>query len=149
MKRIIAAAIFAVLLFSCAFAETAWVLCQPDSYVNIRQNPSSRSAIIGRYECGDEVEVSGKKKNGFMRCSGLSLEETDGWISAGYLVYSKPEPVFQHVTVHSNGRVACRKTVDGSRRCWVKDGDIVKVFYRSDEWSVTDRGFIRTEYVEN
>ena len=131
-----------------AVAETAWILCQPDSYVNVRTRASSRSEILGRCECGDEIEVDGKTKNGFVHCINLPLERNEGWISAGYVVYSQPEKLYELVTMESDGRVACRKTINGQRRCWVKDGDMVKVFFRSEEWSVTDRGFIKTEYID-
>jgi hypothetical protein len=45
-------------------------------------------------------------------------------------------------------RIAARKSAGGDIRCWLKSGDEVFVYYRTDEWCVTDRGFIMTKYLE-
>lgn len=125
-----------------------WVLCQPDSFVNVRMNPKKKSIEIGRLECGDMIYTDGKTKNGFLHVYRLNFELGEGWIHSGYIVYSEPHrPYSADVTINSNGRVAARRTINGKRRCWLKDGQDIKVFMVSDEWSVTNKGFVKTEYI--
>ena len=146
MKKIILI-FFAVLFVGTAFAETepVWILCQPDSYVNIREKPSGRSNSVGYAECGDVFETDGKTKGGFLHVI-AAIEAGEGWISLGYVVYEQPVYVGYKMIVNSKGRVNARKTIDGKRRCWVYPGDIVTVYWMAD-WAVTNRGFIKSEYL--
>ena len=131
-----------------AGTSTAWILCQPGDWVNVRRRASTRSESLGRLETGDTVRITGKTKDGFAHAL-VSLEEAEGWVFGGYLVFDEPVPMDgRTATVRSSGRVACRKCVEGGRRCWVNDGDQVSVFYRTAEWCVTNKGFIKTEYLE-
>ena len=124
-----------------------WVLCQPDSFVNARLHPKRKSMEIARLECGDNVYTDGKSKGGFLHCYGLG-EWGDGWVHKGYIVFSKPYiPAQRQMPIQSNGRVAARKTIDGDRRCWLKDGQVIKVYMISDEWSVTNKGFVKTKFI--
>lgn len=126
----------------------AWVMCQPDSYVNVRKRPSSKSESIGRYETGDKVWLTGEMRDGYAYSNQLALEDNEGWISTGYLVYDEPEwKDGASYTVRSNGRVALRRSIEGSRTSWVKDGTKLKVYWYSEEWCCTSRGVIRTEYL--
>ena len=126
-----------------------WILCQPDSFVNARMNPKKKSIEIGRLECGDKIYTDGKVKNGFLHVYGLSFEVGEGWVHKGYVVYDEPyKPVFQDTTVNANGRVKARKTINGQKRCWLKDGQSIKVYYVSNEWCVTNKGFVKTEYID-
>ena len=127
---------------------TAWVVCQPGDYVNVRLKPTTKSESIGRFETGYTAEVTGKTKDGFAHVK-VSLEYDEGWIHAGYLVFD--EPVWKAgalYVVRSNGRVACRKYVDGPRRCWVVDGSTLQVFWMAGEWAVTNKGFIKSEFIQ-
>ena len=141
---------------SIGFAEGAedggnmrcWVLCQPDSYVNVRRRASSRSEETGQAYCGMEMETDGTEQNGFVHIVNCGTEYGDGWISAGYIVYGEPEAVFAERTIRSNGRVACRKTIGGKRRCWVKDGQTVVVYMMTRSMAVTSRGFIERKWIE-
>jgi len=135
------------LTYAYAEEQECWVLCQPDSYVNARLSPSKRSMEIGRLECGDKIYTDGKVKNGYLHCY-VGFEYGEGWVKKGYIVYSKPYyPPVQETTIISNGRVNARKTINGDRRCWLKSGQKIKVYMMSDEWSVTNKGFVRTEFV--
>ena len=123
-----------------------WVLCQPDDYVNIRDKASTIGHKIGRAEVGDSFMTDGKVKDGFLHVY-CSLEESEGWIYLGYIVFDEPEQIGELWVVESNGRVACRKCVDGARRCWVIDGSTLTVRYIAGEWAITDKGFIKTEFI--
>lgn len=124
-----------------------WVICQPGDYVNARRKASTRSESLGRLEAGYPLRLTGKTKNGFAQVTGLSLEETEGWVYAGYIVFDEPVWIGKTMTIRANGRVAARKCADGERRCWVTDGSTVTVYWMAGEWSVTSKGFIRTEYI--
>lgn len=138
-----------VLMADHAKTEDAWILCNPNSYVCVRAKPSGRGEIIGRFDAGDKIEVTDKKKNGFIKCINLSLEQEEGWICYGYVVYDEPYvPHFTETYIKSEGRVAARKTVNGDRRCWLKNNAKIKVYLASDEWCITNKGYIKTEFVE-
>ena len=126
---------------------TGWVICQPGDYVNARMWPSRKQDGIGMLETGYKIELDGETKNGFAHCE-FGLETGDGWVYSGYIVFD--EPVWKDgawYEVESRGRVAARKYIGGPRRCWVQPGDEVQVFWWSQEWCVTTRGFIRSEYL--
>ena len=128
---------------------TMWILCQPGDYVHARSGPSTRRESLGRLVTGDHVEVDGQTKDGFAHVARLCLEEDVGWIYAGYLIEEEPKDAKGMVyTISANGRVACRKYIDGPRRCWVVDGSQVKVYGYTSQWAVTNKGFIRTEFVD-
>ena len=125
--------------------DTVYVLCNPESYVNIREKPSKRSHQAGFAYCGDDFRTDGKTRNGFLHVF-AGTETGEGWISTGFIVYCKPEKVDEVWTVESNGRVAVRSTIGGKRSRWLKNGDSVKVYYVA-EVAVTGVGFVDAEYV--
>ena len=126
---------------------TAWILCQPNDYVNVRMNPSKRSTVVGYAEAGDEILVSDMEKNGFVCCYSIG-ESSCGWIHKGYVVYEKPVKVDITATVASNKRLAARKYIGGKTRKWLKNQDEVTVYWMTDEWCVTNKGFVMTKYLE-
>lgn len=126
-----------------------YVICQPDDYICIRSKANRKSHEEGYLLCGFSVYVSDKTKNGFVYSSELSTESGEGWIFTGYLVNDEPLDMDGKLyKVVSNARVAARKYIDGPRRSWLKNGDEVKVYYFSEEWCVTNKGFVMTKYLE-
>lgn len=150
MKKTIAAILLLVFLFSTAAAEeTAWIICKPDSFVNVRQTPNKRGTEIGRLELGDQITLTGRTKNGFSECEGMHFESTTGWIFTGYLVDEEPEQIPGTIYRNSgNGRTALRRWVNGPRRAWAKNGDTFRVYAKTETWALTSKGFIRTEYID-
>ena len=150
---LIALAIWAVIVFtgSLGIAEEsytkAWVICQPGDYVNARSRPSSRSESVGWFDGGEEILLDGQEKNGFLHCVGR-FETCGAWIYGGYVVYEQPTRVYARASVVSKGKLQARKCVDGKRRCWLKTGDTVKVHWWTEEWCVTNKGFVMTKYLE-
>lgn len=131
-----------------AFAEeeqTVYVLCNPESYVNIRESPSKRAHRAGFAYCGDDFRTDGRTRNGFIHVF-AGTETGDGWISTGFIVYCKPEKVDETWVIDSNGRVAARSTIGGTRNKWLKKGKEVIVYYIA-EVAVTNYGFIDSQYV--
>ena len=127
----------------------AWVLCQPDSFVYARMSPKKTSPEIGYLMCGDHFITDGKTKNGFLHVYDLNFELSEGWVHKGYVVYDEPyKPDVYETTVQSNGRVQARRTIGGKRRCWLKDGQKLKVYMVTDEWAVTSKGFVKTKYID-
>ena len=126
----------------------AWVLCQPDSWVNSRRFPKKDAEVNAYLFSGDKIFLDGKQKRGFAHCSGMNNEDGEGWVYKGFLVYSEPVPDGHVHPIDAKGRVACRRYVDGTRRCWVYDEDPVTVYMISDEWCLTNKGFIKTEFID-
>lgn len=134
---------------SYAEEQPCWILCQPDSWVYARMNPKKKSMELGRLECGEMVLTDGITKNGFIHVYDLHFEMAEGWVSKGYIVYDEPfKPNNIEAQIKSNGRVQARKTINGKRRCWVKNGQSIEVYMMSKEWSVTNKGFIKTKFIE-
>jgi hypothetical protein len=130
-------------------ADEYFIICNTKTEINVRRAAKRSSEKIGWLECGDRVETDGVKKNGFVYCYDMNTESGDGWVYAGYLVPDKPEKYGgRYVEVKANGRVACRQYVNGKRQGWVNDGQEVKVYAVSAEWAATNKGFIKTEYLE-
>ena len=116
-----------------------------DSYVNIRENPKKGAAKVGYACCGDDFQTDGKTRNGFLHVF-APIEAGEGWISTGYIVYSHPEEVAETWRVDSNGRVAARYSIGGSRYKWLKNGEDIYVYYVA-EVAVTNRGFVDARYL--
>ena len=125
--------------------ETVWVICQPDSMVNIRRNPSGRSEIVGFADPGDSFTTDGLTRRGFLHVY-ASIEGGEGWISTGYIVNDEPIRANERRVIEGRGRVKARRTVNGKRRCWLKPGDEVTVYFFA-EWCVTSAGFVYYEFI--
>lgn len=128
--------------------DVLYVICTKDDYVNIRLKPGRKGRACGYLEPGDAVHTDGKRKNGYVHCVNLHTEAGDGWIHSGYLVEDRPEYVDADYTVVSRGRLAARKYVGGKRVRWLKPIETVHVYYMSDEWAVTNRGYVKSNYLE-
>ena len=142
---------FIALTANCEPAEEyteAYIICMPDDVVNVRSSPSTRSSPIGYREPGDIVLLDGKTKKGFYHCVHLALEDDEGWIHKGYVVFDEPILIKQNATIVSKGRLAARKYVGGKRTRWLKPLASVHVYYWSDEWCLTNCGYIQTRFLE-
>ena len=127
--------------------KEAWVLCQPDSYINIRTNPKKNSEVSGYLLSGDKILTDGKQRNGYLHILGYT-ENGEGWVSKGYVVYSEAVQDGNQYKIDAKGRVACRRSVNGTRRRWLLNGDILTVYMVSDEWCLTSEGFVKTEFID-
>lgn len=128
--------------------EECWVLCEPGSEVNIRETPKMHGTIFGAVPCGTCMWTDRKEKGGFVHVLELPAEVDNGWISTRHIVYDEPRIVGIELAVVAQGRVACRKWIDGKIIRWVHDGDRVLVYAMSDEWAVTDHGYIMSRFLE-
>ena len=143
MKRFLII-LLCLLMVSTACADTVYVLCQPDSFVYVRQFPKKGSEMAGYAELGDTLETDGIKKNGFLLVYGF---EGEAWIHMGFVTES-PVTIFNARTqITSKGRVACRRSINGTRRKWLKDGSEVVIYAFADDWAITNQGFIQTQYL--
>lgn len=144
MKRILILLTALLMVSVTAVSETVYVLCQPDSFVYVRAFPKRGAQVAGYAELGQELETDGERRNGFVKVEGF---EGDGWINAGFVT---PFPVTVETVegwVNSSGRVACRRSIKGTRRKWLSDGTDVTIYARADDWSITDKGFIQTAFL--
>ena len=151
MKKALIALFLALIFATTCCAEElteAWILCQPDSRVNVRTKPKKSSAVSGYLYMGDRIFLDGEEKYGFVHCVDLGTEAGEGWVSEGFVIYSEPRPIGHDYCISAKGRVACRRSKNGSRRQWVRDGDIVRVYMAGDGWCLTNCGFIKSEFVD-
>lgn len=150
MKRIIALMLFIACLAAipAGYADEVeyYVICNPKSYVCVRNEPKKKAAKSGQFDCGDYVISDGTEKNGYLHI--LGGFEGDGWIYKGNLVADQPVIEKQTMRVNSNWSVICRKSVSGKKVGMLSNGDTVTVYAHSAEWAVTDKGYIRTDFLE-
>lgn len=155
MKRLIlliSSVIIAVIISLHAAADgivtECWVFCQPNGIVNVRSKPRKNSTEIAWVTCGTKLTTNGKIRNGYIYVCDMAAETTSGWISTKYIVFEEPKPVSAEMIIRAEGRVACRKYMDGKIVKWYRDGDRVTVYWLADGWAVTERGYIRYEFLE-
>lgn len=125
--------------------EEVWVLCKPGGTVNLRATPGGR--VFGGCQSGAKMWTDNKNRNGFLHVLELAAEEDSGWISSRYIVYDEPREIMDGMMICSEGRVACREWIGGKVIRWVQDGELVTVYWISDEWAVTEYGYIRSVYL--
>lgn len=135
-----------VLLFNRAWGEEGWIMCQPDSYVNIRESPGKGGRVSGYLELGDAVQTDGHR-NGYTHVTGISSESGEGWVASGYIVTDEPQVETVDAWIDAEGRVACRRAIGGNRRKWLHAGDELTLYASSAEWSITSEGFVKTQYI--
>ena len=124
---------------------TGYIMCK--SYVLIRMWPSRKAQEVGQLDPCDTVEIDGRTKDGYAHI----VAPCDGWVHAGYIVFSEPKAVNATATVTAPKRVACRKWCDGptvDERPYLITGSEVKVYWLSQDWAITNRGFVKTEWLE-
>lgn len=135
-----------VTAFGKVLAEDAWIMCQPDSFVNVRESPGKGGRVVGYLELGDAVQT-GRNRNGYTHVTGISNESGEGWVASGYIVTDAPQVETVAAKVDANGRVACRRAIGGNRRKWLHAGDDLTLYASSAEWSITSEGFVKTQYI--
>lgn len=158
MKKVVSVFLVVFLVFTSYTYTTAesydedlievWVLCCPDSYVNARLFPNRKGDIIGRLETGYKLYTDEVTRNGFLHCVGASLESSEVWVYKGYLIYDEPVIVNEEIEIRSRNRVIARKAIGGKKRCYVKCDDTVVVYYAGFDWSITNKGYIKTEFLD-
>lgn len=147
MKRITAILAVLIFLMGQAAADSYFILCRPGSEINVRERPKLKSEAVGCKFFGDMIITDGKEKNGFVHAINLLSETGDGWIYKGLLIREPPTACRGKAQVFNTSRVACRKYANGKIIGWLADGSEVEVYAVSEEWTVTDHGYIRTEFL--
>lgn len=153
IEIVFATIIILLLIFFCRSAgiaeksdyTEAYILCV--DYVNVRPFPNRKGEPVGRLESGDRVWLDGKKRNGFLHIVDTGME-SDGWVYKGFVVYDEPERIYQTAVIVSRGRLAARKYVNGRRTRWLKPKATLRVYYWSDDWCVTNCGYVQSRYLE-
>ena len=127
---------------------TCWVMCKPGSRVSVRWSPSKSAPESGYAECGDSFHTDGESYDGWIRCYDIG---EGGWIYSGYVSTQKPEKVGERYICVANKQVACRKWIAGPQideKPWLKNGQFCQVFVTDGDWAVTNRGYIKMDYLE-
>lgn len=130
-----------------ASAEGKYILCRPKTEINVRFSPKFGGEIIGHLYFGDCVETDGTVRNGFAHVVGLAFEAVEGWVYKGLLVDTPPIAVSGKDQIISSGKVAARQYIGGKRNKWLRSGKEVLVYAISQEWSITDQGYVQTKYL--
>ena len=125
-----------------------WVMCSETSYVCVREKPRKTSDAFGGAINGIMLKTDGKEKNGFLHVVDVAAEASEGWISKQYIVYYEPVEMKQKAQVVSYGRLAARKGINGKVRKWLKPMTEVTILCYSEDWCLTNYGYIQTEYLE-
>ena len=151
MKKLISviAAITAIFAPITAITEGGeyFILCKPGSTVNARISPRKSAEVVGWLECGDAVKTDGKQKNGYVHIIDCSMECSEAWISSRYLVKDQPITCYIQTTVIGNGKVKSRNYVNGKTVHRLKPNTAVTIYAYSEEWCVTNKGYIQTQYL--
>ena len=152
MKRIVCIILCLAAFLTCfsAIADEGrvFILCNPKTPVNVRRNAKKGAEITGRLDFGDWIDTDGKTKNGYLHVLNIT-EYGEGWIFAGYIVEDEPIKMTNaRATVAATGRVMTYRWVNGMKNGYIDIGTDVIVLALSDEWAVTDHGYIKTEYLE-
>ena len=124
-----------------------FVLCKPGSEINVRAKAKLKSPVIATAFFGQRIKTDGQEKNGFVHAVNLNAETCTGWIYKGLLVEDEPIATGGQAQVFGAERVACRKYADGKVIRWAQDGENVRLYAISADWCVTDRGYLRTDFL--
>ena len=130
-----------------ALSEDAYIICHPDSEVVVRENPRKTAHASGELKVGDKIHLDGKKRNGYYHCVDMANETGDGWVSSQYIVFDEPYYINRQATVISKGRLAARSSIKGKVKRWLKPQSLLTVYYITEEWCVTDKGYVKTKYL--
>jgi hypothetical protein len=136
-----------VSLMDSARSEEKYILCKPKTEINVRFSPKWDGQVIGHLYFGDCVETDGIVKNGFAHVVGLAFEAVDGWVYKGLLVDTPPIAVSGKDQIISSGKVAARQYIGGKRNKWLRSGKEVLIYAISQDWSITDQGYVQTKYL--
>ena len=126
-----------------------YILCnpKPTNHVAIRRSPRKGAEETGRLDCGDSFWTDGKTKNGYLHILGYT-EDGEGWVHLGYVVDDPPIIEKCNATVAATGRVMSWRRVNSGKNGWLKVCDQLKVYARSEDWAVTNKGYVRMKYLE-
>lgn len=125
-----------------------WVMCQQDSWVNIRSGPGVNHEVVGYVYPMDELICDAVTKSGWVHVVNPPCDAQEGYVFVGYLTVVEPtEYDGQVMRVDADGRVAVRNNMCGDRVMWIQPGSEVEVYQMSEEWAVCSVGFIRAKYL--
>lgn len=139
-------AVMVVSAYGYAFADEMYIMCDCESFVNARNTPGKAGEIVGRYECGDMVQTDGRVRNGFIHVIDCPFEQSEAWVKAWYLTPCQPYRVNMTTVVKKNRTIA-RNGIGGNVIRRLKEGTAVTILVYTPEWCLTDRGYIRTEFL--
>lgn len=146
MRIMVTALLLWALLVTGAAAEktSGWVMCQPDSMVNIREKPDKNSDVVAWGYMGDEITLDGRKKGKWLHVI-IPCETGEGWIRSDYVSEDPPEDVGSGVFRVEKNNTFARTSAGGKIRLRMKAGKELTVHMVTALWCVTSEGFVRTE----
>lgn len=121
-----------------------FVLCDPESTVNMRFEPRKTGTVIACMECGDPVRLDGKTHGQWLHV--VTGDENGGWIHQGYIVGIKV--TVGTIDAVATTKVRARNMVNGKLVGTLRKGQKVTVYAYSDECCYTSRGYIKTKFLK-
>ena len=133
-----------------AGAETMWAICRGNGSINVRESPSLQAPVGGWLEFGWDVDAVASKVDRY----GMTWYQIDGatergtgWVCGDYLVASQPYRCDEYYVIDAGGRVAIRDRINGKRVGWAQPGQELHITIMSDDWMLSDAGWIRAEFL--
>lgn len=126
-----------------------WILCTPRGSVNVRSKPDVSGEKTGRLYLGDRIVIDGATSRAtWVHSSDMPTDEGRGWISGQFVTTEPVELMHGTMRVTASGRVAAWESMTcRARSAWLRPGETVEVYATSGEWAVTEKGFVRLEYL--
>ena len=165
MKKIISIAIILVTVLAIMipalasageFGKDMWVNCADGKRLNLRMDPTTKSAIITKFDCGTKVEVTEDLGNGWVH---VVTSEYAGYVMKKFLVDAKPgkfeiterDDNFVSVKPYTVTAKALNNKSDRSVGLRVKPNKTAKMVRRltaGDELQVIARGKVWSKVVD-
>ena len=151
MRKLITTILILIMIASTAVGET--IFCKPNDTVNVRARATTRSSVEGFLECGDEIETDGKTakdKQGrtWVHIVNTHLEIGDAWVCGMYVSDSPVTIENTYAYVSAKGRTALRRSPNGERIKWLKNGEELEIIAYSEEWALTTRGYVSLDCID-
>lgn len=138
-------AIIAILSVSVAHADhMGFILCNPDTTVNMRFEPRKTGTVVACMECGDPVRLDGGKYGEWLHV--VTGDENGAWVHQGYVVDIKV--TVETRQARAKTKVRTRNMVRGRLTGTLRKGQEVTVYAYSEECCFTSKGYIKTKYLE-
>ena len=128
-------------------SASAYILCNPGNYATVRSEPCECGDEIGILETGNCINVTGETENGFVKF--LDSKGNECWVYVGYVTTSKPRWMNGRIsTVKDSKCISSTVNMAKETGYWIEQGTKLQVFWYTDKWCVTNRGYVMTKHIE-
>lgn len=139
------------LINSISLSESApaYILCKIGDYATVRSEACFCGEEIGTLKTGDSIKVTGETENGFAKFIDPDFKSNECWVYVGYVSTSKPKWMNgQIATVKDSKCISSTVNMAKETGYWIEQGTKLQVFWYTDQWCVTNRGYVMTKHIE-